>query len=178
MTDFPEFKEINGELFIKFDDMYWVGCNGKIYSCYSNKLLKHYIDIDGYHRVDIHGKHMKIAKLVYMTWNGPIPEGKLIRHLDDDKDNNYCFNLVLGSQKDNISDAFRNNHKDCAGNSYHLRVYDRINDEELIFCPAHTICDYVNQRTPSNGCMKKVFKRKWFTDRFDIIEYKLGRCRD
>ena len=42
---------------------------------YSKKFLKHSYDVDGYHRVDIHRKHMKIHRLVYHTWIGNIPNG-------------------------------------------------------------------------------------------------------
>ena len=81
-----------------------------MYSKYKNGLLKHYIDHDGYHRVDIHSKHAKVHTLVYKTWVGEIPCGMQINHIDDDKDNNSVYNLYLGTQRDNIADCFDNEH--------------------------------------------------------------------
>jgi hypothetical protein len=169
-----EFKEIDGELYIKYDDMYYIGSHGEVYSMYSNTLLKHSIDHDGYHRVDIHGKHMKVSRLVFLTWNGPIPEGKVIRHLDDDKDNDCCLNLVLGSQKDNMNDAIRNQHKNKSGNTYHLIVKDSATGEILTFCPAKDFIDYSGHGC-ANGNIPRMFKKKWFKERYTIIEYKLGK---
>lgn len=45
---------IDGKEFKKYDNMYYISADGDVYSKYSHKCLKHNIDIDGYHRVDIH----------------------------------------------------------------------------------------------------------------------------
>ena len=63
---------INEKLLKKYDDNYYVGEYGDVYSLYSRKFLKHNIDKDGYHRVDIHSKHVKIHKFVYLTGIGKI----------------------------------------------------------------------------------------------------------
>ena len=45
------------------DPTYYIGEYGEVYSTYSKKFLKQSIDLDGYLRVDIHGKHKKVHKL-------------------------------------------------------------------------------------------------------------------
>ena len=169
--------EIDGKFFMKYDDMYYVSATGDVYSTFSKKCLKHYIDHNGYHRVDIHGKHIRISKLVYLTWKGEIPKGKIIRHIDDDKDNNMSTNLILGSQKENMYDAFRNNHKEKSGNTHYLKLFDKIDNKTLCFCPAKDFIKFSGHPC-SSGSLKKTFKKKWFKERYDIIEYGLGKCND
>ena len=54
--------------YAKYDDMYYVSKDGDVYSKYCNRLIKHSIDHDGYHRVDIHGSHVKVHRLVWAAW--------------------------------------------------------------------------------------------------------------
>lgn len=58
----------NDKEFRSYDDDYYVSEHGDIYSRFKKGCLKHGVDCDGYHRVDIHGKHIKVHKLVYETW--------------------------------------------------------------------------------------------------------------
>lgn len=113
----------------KDNPTYYVSADGDAYSTFSHKLLKHSIDHDGYHRIDVYlnhkQKHIKIHKLVYLVWVGPIPEGMQLNHIDDNKDNNHYTNLYLGTQKENIHDCFKNNHR--VGN----RITYLIRDNEL-----------------------------------------------
>lgn len=46
-------------------------------------------------------------RLIWSTFNGPIPPGMVIRHLDDNPSNNALSNLALGTYKDNSADAAR-----------------------------------------------------------------------
>lgn len=160
---------IDGKLLKKYDDMYYVSEYGDIYSTYCKKFLKHAITIYGYHRVDIHGKHMHIHKLVYLTWIGEIPEGKQINHKDDDKDNNHFSNLYAGSQKENIRDCIDNNH--WCGYTYYLTVFDKKVNKVLTFCPAKNFIEYSGHSNKS-GNLNKFFKKNWFKKRYDIIEFK------
>ena len=98
---------INGVEYRKFDACYYVSATGDVYSTYVRRCLKHSIDHDGYHRVDIHRTHMKVHKLVYLTWCGDIPAGKQINHIDDNKENNHYLNLYLGDQVENIADCIQ-----------------------------------------------------------------------
>lgn len=135
-----EEKIINNILYKKYDDKYWVSENGDIYSEYINRNLKHAIDKDGYHRVDIHGKHIKVHKLVFLCWNGVLKENEQINHFNDDKNDNNYKNLYAGSQKDNIADCSRNNHR--VGNKRYFIVREKTTNKILTFYPAYKFLDY------------------------------------
>lgn len=49
-------------------------------------------------------------RLVWSAFNGPVPDGMVIRHLDDDPVNNALSNLAVGTYKDNAADSKRNGH--------------------------------------------------------------------
>ena len=120
------------KIYKQYDNNYYVSAYGDIYSVYKKGLLHHYIDIYGYHRVDIHGKHTKIHKLVYLTWvDNNIPKNMQINHYDDNKDNNYYKNLYLGTQKENIDDCKRNNHR--LGNIKCLTLLDKDINKIIVF---------------------------------------------
>lgn len=165
---------INDKEYRPYDEKYYISEDGDVYSKYINRSMKHNIDIDGYHRVDIHGKHEKVHKLVYKTWIGDVPPGQVVRHYDDDRDNNHASNLVAGTQKQNIEDAFRNGHKECSGRTHTLIVYDKLTDEVLSFCPAEKFISY-SGHSCANGGVSRMMTRDWFKDRFDVIEYRLGK---
>ena len=165
---------INGQEYKPYDDYYYVSENGDIYSTYINRSLKHSIDVNGYHRVDIHGKHVKVHKLVYITWIGEIEPGKVIRHYDDDKDNNCASNLIAGTQKENIEDSFRNGNKHLKGNTHSLTVYDKEARKQITFCPAEKFIQY-SGHSCQNGGLSRMMTRNWFKQRYEIIEYRLGK---
>ena len=50
-----------------------------------------------------------LHRQVYRAHVGPIPEGMLIRHLNDIPHDNRLCNLAIGTQSDNAKDKFRNN---------------------------------------------------------------------
>ena len=160
---------INGKEFKSYDDYYFISKDGEIYSTYKNGLLKHYVDHDGYHRVDIHGRHTKVHILVYKTWIGEIPRGKQINHIDDNKDNNDVSNLYLGTQQENITDCFNNEHR--VGHIQTLIVLDKENDKVIEFPSVKNFIEYTGHSS-KNGSISKMIHRKWFKDRFDIIERK------
>lgn len=56
-------------------------------------------------------KKYMIHRLVYMTFVGPIPKGKIICHKDDNPLNNVVENLYAGTHKENHADAKRNGKK-------------------------------------------------------------------
>lgn len=149
--------------------MYYVSAYGDVYSNHSKKIIKHSIDHDGYHRVDIHKKHIKIHKLVYLVWIGDIKQGEQINHKDDDKNNNHYSNLYTGNQKDNIRDCIKNNHR--GGNIWYLTVFDKKTKETISFSPASDFIKY-SGHSCRNGSVKKMFSKNWFKKRFEIIDYK------
>ena len=86
-------KQINGITYRHYQDKYWVSKNGDVYSDYIHRNLKHSIDHDGYHRVDINSRHKKVHQMVYERW-GDMPIGNLqINHIDDNKNHNNIENL-------------------------------------------------------------------------------------
>lgn len=155
--------------FKPYDANYYISENGDVYSTYKKGLLKHYIDHDGYHRVDIHGKHIKVHKLVYLTWKGDIPKNKQINHYDDNKDNNNFNNLYLGNQKQNIDDCMRNGHR--VGNIKPIIVLDKKINSIKHFSPIKDFIEYTGHTT-QNGSLSHVENKKWFKKRFDIIKRK------
>lgn len=167
---------INNQEFAKYDDSYYVSQSGDIYSRYSNKLLKHGIDLDGYHRVDIHQKHKKVHKLVWTAWMGEIPNGLQLNHKDDNKDNNSLSNLYLGTQKQNIADCVENGHR--VGHTGYITVYDKKVKKTLTFSPLSEFIEYCGH-SAKNGSVKKIFKRDWFNKRYKILDYNSGnKCND
>jgi hypothetical protein len=160
---------ISGKECRKYIDGYYISQYGDVYSLYSKKFLKHYIDKDGYHRVDIHKKHKKVHRLVYLVWNGKIDKGKQINHKDDNKNNNYYDNLYQGTQKENMIDKNINEH--TVGNLYSLILYD-INEDVIInFCPSSDFIEYSGHPC-KNGSLKRMFKKNWFKKRYIVLEYK------
>ena len=159
---------INGIEFKKYDDCYYVSANGDVYSTHKKGLLKHDIDLDGYHRVGIHNRHVKIHRLVYTTWIGPIPDGMQINHRDDDKEHNHYTNLYAGSQKQNIQDCIRNGTR--KGHMKPITVYDNVVQKELTFNSVLELIEYTGHPV-ANGSLVKLRSRKWFQTRCKIVNY-------
>lgn len=58
-------------------------------------------DKDGYIRVRISGKEYRAHRIIWEMFNGPIPEGLLIDHIDRDVYNNRIENLRLVTRQQN-----------------------------------------------------------------------------
>ena len=159
--EFRQFKE---------NPSYYVSADGDVYSTFSKKLLKHYIDLDGYHRIDIYlnhkQKHVKIHKLVYLVWVGDIPKGYQLNHIDDNKDNNNYKNLYLGSQMENIHDCFRNNHR--VGNRFSYTLNDKKIDLVIKFPSIKELREYCGIKN-SQINIRRLLKSQQFASRFDFI---------
>ena len=159
---------INQKVFKQYDDTYYISADGDVYSTYSKKCLKHDIDLYGYPRVDIHGKHMKVHKLVFLTWIGELSDDLQINHLDDNKLNCNYKNLYAGTQKQNIQDCINNGTR--CGNIHYLTIYDKEKEKILTFCPAKKFIQY-SGHSAANDSVKRMFTRHWFKKRYQIIEY-------
>ena len=65
-----------------------------------------------YWRVALHNgkttRYYTVSRLVWSTFNGPIPEGMQVNHIDENTDNNSIFNLNLMSAKENSNWGTRN----------------------------------------------------------------------
>ena len=163
---------IDNKIFKPFDEMYYVSEYGEVYSTYCNRILKQSIGTNGYLRVDIHGRHFTIHKLVYLTWIGDISEGLQINHKDDNRFNNHYTNLYAGTQKENIDDCIKNKHR--VGNLNHLTIYDRKTGETITFCPASDFIEYSGHPS-SSGSIKKMLNKKWVKKGYEIVNYGIGK---
>jgi len=48
-----------------------------------------------------------LHRMVYEAFNGDVPKGLDVRHLDHDKRNNKLSNLTIGTRKENMADSMR-----------------------------------------------------------------------
>ena len=62
----------------------------------------------GYFRVPIAGKHRMIHRLVWEAFNGEIPAGLQVDHVDGDKSNNALSNLRLVTASENTARYHKN----------------------------------------------------------------------
>lgn len=155
------------------NDIYYISKEGQIFSSFKKDFLTWSIDKDGYPRADMYvngkQKHFKVHRLVWITWNGAIPNGKQVNHIDDNKLNPSLNNLYIGNQKENISDCFKNKHR--VGNVFSLSVYDKHAGKIITFCPAYKFIEYSGHKC-NGGSISKMMKTKWFKNRYKIIYYK------
>jgi len=99
-------------VFLSYDDTYDVASDGTIVNSRTGKELKHAIVNSGHHRVDIHGRHTFVHRLVYqMFGERPLREGEQVNHRNDNKEDNNIENLYAGTQRENIADCIRNSHR-------------------------------------------------------------------
>lgn len=74
---------------------------------YKGKVLKPGMSRDGYLHVvlskDNKQTTFNVHRLVYETFNGKIPEGMQVNHIDEDKTNNSIENLNVMTFKENIN---------------------------------------------------------------------------
>lgn len=68
------------------------------------------IDTRGYPRVRAFSRMHKVHRLFYQVFYGPIPNGMIVRHLNDVKVDVSPWNLAIGTAKDNAQDCTRNGH--------------------------------------------------------------------
>lgn len=92
-----------------FEGKYQASNFGRIKSLYygKEKILKPSKNKCGYLIVFLYKngikKTCKVHRLVWMAFNGEIPEGYEINHINEDKTDNRLENLSLMSHKDNIN---------------------------------------------------------------------------
>ncbi len=73
--------------------------NKKTGHIYSN------FDRDGYIRVRREGREYRAHRIIWEMFNGPIPEGMLIDHIDGDTLNNRIENLRLATRQQNNANS-------------------------------------------------------------------------
>lgn len=169
---------INNQIFkqIRINNNYYINESGDVYSVYANKIIKQslrgrapktYKCIDVYYE----GKqrHIPVHRLVYDTWVEPITKDDQINHRDDNPYNNHTSNLYKGSQKENIKDCAKNEHR--VGNMWYLTIKDKERNKVLTFIPAKEFINYCGHSNKS-GSLNKFFSKNWFKKRYEIVEFK------
>jgi hypothetical protein len=89
--------------------------------------LKFAYDKRGYPHVklyqDHHGTSTSVHRVVASAFLGE-PTGPVVRHLDDDKNNNYVSNLAYGTYKQNSIEAVENGKNFCANKTHCLHGHE------------------------------------------------------
>ena len=97
-----------------YEGLYQISNLGRVKSFYGlkEKILKPGILNNGYYRVILCKQSIKktylVHRLVWETFNGTIPEGLQVNHLNEVKTDNRLSNLNLMTQKENINWGTRN----------------------------------------------------------------------
>jgi len=108
MTMETEFK------ILKEYPFYKIYADGRVYSLRLKRYIKGHKNKRGYYAFTLYDqegkrKHKALHQLLAMAFI-PNPDNyEVVRHLDDNKDNNTLSNLKWGTIKENIQDAIRNN---------------------------------------------------------------------
>lgn len=64
-----------------------------------------FIDNGGYRIIRLNGKEFSAHRLIWEHFNGPIPVGMKIDHIDGDTDNNHLINLRLATPGQNTHNS-------------------------------------------------------------------------
>lgn len=95
---------------LSFNENYAINIDGEVANLKTGLIVRG-SERNGYLRITIRNKQYSIHRLVWETFNEPIPEGYYIDHIDGDKSNNALSNLRLVTQSDNMKNAMKNGHK-------------------------------------------------------------------
>lgn len=74
--------------------------DGTLLSKLTNKIVGR-PNTEGYIRIRISNKELRAHRVIWIMFNGSIPEGILIDHIDGDKQNNRIENLRLANRTQN-----------------------------------------------------------------------------
>jgi hypothetical protein len=96
-----------------FEGKYQVSNQGRVKSLRyrgssQEQILKQRLTVYGYYDVGLEKKRYRVHRLVWEAFNGPIPEGMQINHIDEVKTNNALTNLSLMTPKENSNWGTRN----------------------------------------------------------------------
>lgn len=95
---------------LPIDSNYAASKNGYILNKKTNYIIKG-SDRNGYKRITLKGKVYSIHRIIWELFNGSIPEGQVIDHIDGNRSNNALSNLRMVSQSENMNNAQKNGHK-------------------------------------------------------------------
>ena len=145
---------------------------GRIRSLKRNKvsILKPVRHRDGYYRVNLYrnkvAKKALVHRVVWSTFNGPIPEGLEVNHRDEDKANNALLNLELVTPSQNINYGTRNKRvSEKLGKC--IQMLDKNNNTLKTFNSLKEAAQFLNKTSHSNiscclhGKSKSAYGYKW-----------------
>lgn len=97
------------------------------------KHIYHNYDKEGYLRIRILGREYRGHRIIWELFNGPIPEGMLIDHIDGNKANNKIENLRLATRQQNNANSYGNKNAKIPykgitlnpGGRYRARIYHK-----------------------------------------------------
>ena len=95
---------------LSFNENYAINVDGEVANLKTGLIVRG-SERNGYLRITIRNKQYSIHRLMWETFNEPIPEGYYIDHIDGNKSNNSLSNLRLVTQSDNMKNAMKNGHK-------------------------------------------------------------------
>lgn len=95
---------------LSFNENYVINTDGEVANLKTGLIVRG-SERNGYLRITIRNKQYSIHRLMWETFNGSIPEGYYIDHIDGNKSNNSLSNLRLVTQSDNMKNAMKNGHK-------------------------------------------------------------------
>lgn len=95
---------------LPFNENYAINVVGEVANLKTGLIVRG-SERNGYLRITIRNKQYSIHRLMWETFNEPIPEGYYIDHIDGNKSNNSLSNLRLVTQSDNMKNAMKNGHK-------------------------------------------------------------------
>ena len=138
-------KEIPG-----YEGLYQASNLGRIRSFKYNKVrvLKQGKIKDGYYMVNLYRNNVKknslVHRLVWLAFNGAIPEGLQINHRDEDKANNALLNLELVTPSQNMNYGTRTkraSEKCCK----RIQMLDKNNNTLKIFNSLKEAAQFLNK---------------------------------
>lgn len=92
------------KIFKNFDN-YRISNYGDIFSIGSNKMFKPYLNPDGYYHIilmkNLERHDLLLHSVVYMTFKGDLPNGKVIDHKNQIKTDNFIGNLIEATYSEN-----------------------------------------------------------------------------
>lgn len=150
IENFPDYFITNTGMVISFVKPY----KPRIMSTYTNQHGHHYVDLingTGRHKLLVH----RLMAKAFLPNSNNYP---IVRHIDDDPDNNYVGNLAWGTYAENTQDAIRN------GNFYMEPVY--CIEDNMEFKSVHEAAKYYDVSPASivhvckgkiKSCLKKHF---------------------